>query len=120
METLKWIAIAVVAAPFVIRISFWGMCTAKRLLKSGVKLSLTDKIVAYVLLAIGYPSDWIYNWSVGWIRFGELREWTYSARIQYYVDHSTFAADTKKGEDVDYWFIYLNVADPGHITEKKA
>lgn len=111
---LKWVIIAIVATPFVVRISFWGMCTAKRLLKSGIKLSLTDKICAYVLLIVGYPSDILYNWTVGVIRFREFRKITYSSRIQYYQTHRFY---DDRDEDTDYWFLYLNVADPGHITE---
>lgn len=118
MEALKWLIVAIVAAPFVVRIAFWAMCTAKRLRDSGIKLSLVDKLSVYIALIAGYPADILYNWTVGWVRFGELRKVTYSSRIQYYVSHDTWRYDREKQDKVTYWYQYLNVADPGHVKPK--
>jgi hypothetical protein len=115
MNATLWIGVAIIASPFVVRASFMGLCTAKRLYNSEIKLSLTDWVVILILFAIGYPADWIYNWTVGWWRFGEIHKFTYSSRIQHYVDTKKFYGDTGKWLDIVYWFKYLNVADPGHI-----
>jgi hypothetical protein len=118
MNTIFWIGVAIIASPFIVRASFMGLCTARRLHDSGIRLSTTDWIVIAFLFGIGYPADWIYNWTVGWLRFGELRKFTYSSRIQYYVDTKKFKNhqdDANKWADVTYWYQYLNVADPGHI-----
>ena len=117
MSTLFWSAVAILASPFVVRMAFMGLCTAKRLHVSGIDLSVVDETVILFLFAIGSPADVIYNWTVGWYRFGELRGKTYSSRIQWYVRNPTEVPDGTQ-ETVDYWFEYLNVADPGHIKPK--
>lgn len=113
-----WVIVALIASPVAVRMGFMGICTAKRLRDSGLPLSRTDKVAALLCFAIGYPADIIYNLSVGRLRFGEFRGFTYSSRIQYYIDHDTFMDDASKRRKVVYWYTYLNVADPGHIKAK--
>jgi hypothetical protein len=117
MVVMKWIIVAIVLSPFVVRLSFFGVCTAKRLLESGIKLTIVDRLVAYFLLAIGVPADIIYNWTIGVIRFREFRGITYSSRIQYYwTNHTWQFKSTRRHNLTHYWHDYLNTADPGHIN----
>jgi hypothetical protein len=117
MSVLLWTLVAIVASPFVVRMAFMGLCTAKRLHASGIDLSVVDETVILILFAVGWPADVIYNWTVGWYRFGEIRDITYSSRIQWYVRHPDRVPEGTQ-EIVNYWFEYLNVADPGHIKPK--
>jgi hypothetical protein len=117
---MKWLLLAIVLSPFVVRLSFWALCTAKRLRDSGIKLSWIDRLIAYVLFAVGYPADFLYNQTIGLIRFGELRSTLYSGRIQYYVDNATFPLNSERGQAVIYWTEYLNICDPTpHIKAKQ-
>lgn len=116
---MQWFILAAVLSPLVVRISFWAICTAKRLDDSNLRLSVLDRVCAYIVLIVGLPADFLYNQIVGTLRFGEFRSVLYSGRIQYYVDHDTFPLNSDEGQAVIYWKEYLNICDPTpHIKDK--
>lgn len=110
-------AILVVAliflVPFYVYTAFFALCTAKRLLKAGIRLTPGMRMTCRILLVTGWPADVIYNLFQGRIEFGEFRGVTFSSRIKYYYEHPDQRPDEG---DFDYWFTVLETADPGHVT----
>lgn len=110
------IAIILVALIFLVPgytyIAFFALCTAKKLLKSGVRLTPGMRMACRIVLFTGYPADIIFNQVQGRIEFGEWRGTTFTSRIKYYYKHPDECPDPDK---FNYWYELLELADPGHV-----
>jgi hypothetical protein len=114
MDTIVyWILGLTFGATFWVYIAFFALCTAKRLLKAGVRLRPGMKVVCYFLLITGWPADVIFNIIQGSWEFGELRGITFTSRIKYYYE---YPIERPREGDYEYWFKLLEVADTGHVT----
>lgn len=94
-------------------IAFFALCTAKRLLKAGIRLTPGMRMTCRLLLLTGWPADVIFNQIQGRLIFGEWRGVTFTSRIQYYYDNPTKCPSDY--ETFQYWYQLLEVADPGHV-----
>jgi len=80
-ELLLWTLVTGALATFVVETGFVYLSTAQRLLKKDL-LQLDMKLIAYIWLAIGYPSDILFNWIRGTWMLKELpREFLFTSRI---------------------------------------
>jgi hypothetical protein len=93
--------------------AFLTVASAKRMLKSGLKLPLAMRVICLLKLAYGYPADVAYNWIVGSARH---RAWPkklielYSERLERLV-WEPYATRDKKAV---YWVKLILAADPTH------
>ncbi len=108
---VAWIVIGLCTTVFITETAFMVVVTAKKLREMGL-LEGELKWVAGFWLAIGWPCDCLMNW---WRGSWMFREWprkkTFSARIQWHVDH---LAQSKEPLKALHWGRVLNV-DPEHI-----
>ena len=106
---LLWLLIVAALATFIVQTGFVYLATAQRLLKKGI-LPLDMKLIAYIWLIVGYPSDVLFNWTRGTWMLRELpKEFLFTSRIQRHVDEGDLS------EKVILWARILNEIDPGHI-----
>jgi hypothetical protein len=114
MLTAILTAVVVVAGSTAwVYIAFFALCTAKRLLKAGVKLRWGMRGVCYFLLVTGWPADVVFNLFHGYRYFREFRGVTFSSRIKYYNRHPEKCPDRA---EFNYWFAVLETGDPGHVS----
>lgn len=102
----------IVLLPAYVYTAFFALCTAKRLLKSGIELRPGMRMTCRVLLITGWPADVLFNQLHGRYLFGEWRGVTFTSRIQYYYDHPDKCPDQ---DEYMYWYLLLETADPGHV-----
>lgn len=107
------IVVAIAACTAWVYTAFFALCTAKRLLKSGIRLRWGMRWLCRGLVTTGWPADVVFNVVHGYRYFGELRGVTFSSRIKYYYQHPDKCPDR---EEFDYWFSVLETGDPGHVT----
>lgn len=112
MHPILWALIIALGSSFWVYVSFFALCTAKRIKNSGIRLRPMMKLACYFLLITGWPADLIFNLVQGRYLFGEFRGTTFSSRIEYYYRHPQRCPDQ---EEFEYWFKLLNTGDPGHI-----
>ncbi len=113
MGTMPWVAVGLVllvaVATGVIYTAFLVICAYKAIERTGVRIPIGIKRTAQVWFAIGLPADVIYNWTVGLVRFRELRGKTYSEHIQQRVDAGLWDDKTQE------WALFLDAGAPNHI-----
>lgn len=118
MNWLEWIAVVTTGSTVYVYVAFLALCTAKRMRAAakarGLKLPVGLRIVCWALYFGGVPADVIYNWTVGnWaFRLQSPWKWTYSARVQWHVDH---LAQSKRPGTAVLWGVLLDAGDTGHI-----
>lgn len=96
--------------PGYVYIAFFALCTARRLMKAGIRLTPGMRLACRIAFVTGWPADVIFNQIQGRIEFGEFRGLTFTSRIQYYYDHPS-----TRTPKFWYWYELLEVADPGHV-----
>jgi len=103
-----WLLVSAALATFVVYTAFLALCTAKRMIASGVSLPADLKLTCYLWLLIGWPADFVYNLLRGTLRHLEWpHELTYSARVQRLA---------RKGDkEAIEWARLLNAGDEDHV-----
>lgn len=115
-ELLFWSLATVALATFFVETAFPYVAFAKKLLKADIEIPLDIKLIAYIWLAVGYPSDWIFNWTRGWLMLREFpREILFSSRIQRWIDNPPGGRNTREYRKVLLWAQILNLGDENHI-----
>ena len=109
MLKFLWLPIALVAVPFAIYTAFLVLCSLKAIEAQGVELPLGMKWIGYVWLLIGWPADVLFNQTWGRVIFGERRELTFSAHVQWRIDNGLATPKTL------VWARFLNAGAPLHI-----
>lgn len=124
MNWIGWSAVIISCSTAYLYIGFMALCTAKRMRaaakKHGFDLPWEMKVVCIFVLITAWPTDVIYNWSVGNWRFKFWRfntPWriTYSSRIQWNMNHLERSNNPSQALR---WTILLNAGDDGHIDTR--
>lgn len=112
------ILLAVLAASLTLELSFIYVYTVANLKESVVWMPKSMLVIAYVLLPLGYLSDFVFNMTRGWIIFRESpfkwRGAMFTHRVQYHVNHIGIES-LSRDEIAMKWARLLNAVRPGHI-----
>jgi hypothetical protein len=109
---IAWIVAATLVATFVVQTAFLAAANVARVLKQGVWVPPSAKVVAFCWLVVGYFADVAYNLTWGTIHFRELpRELLFTSRVKRHVRGSAGWRYDKAAR----WRDFLNAVDEGHI-----
>ena len=123
MSWIEWLAIITIGSTVYIYVAYMALCTAIKMQEAarsyGFELPFEMRAVCLVLYVFGVPADWIYNWTIGNVRFRFKTPWkiTYSSRIQWHIDN---LHRSNRPLTAFKWAIMLNAGQAGHIKRVPA
>lgn len=106
-----WI-LGVCLVAFSVISAFVVVATFKKVVDAGRWVPWYMKVIAYVWLVIGLPSDVLFNWIFGTWIFREFpRELMFTARVKRHYYTGSGWREQKAGQ----WAELLNDIDAGHV-----
>lgn len=112
MELISWILLALVA----LYVAFAFTMRFKMRRERRGYLHTHEKLIAYPIVAVGYPLDVVVNATIATALFLDLpREWTLSDRLERYIVDGAYAGDWR--ETVALWIDrkFIEPHDEDHL-----